>query len=93
MGVQPREAELGGVREARESLRMLFGVGASALSKWFKATRTGASLVVEVIAPVITALHDLPGLSGYNRCSPTHRGLLTCRNRSVTGTGEPTCGR
>ena len=93
MGVQPREAELGGVREARESLRMLFGVGASALSKWFKATRTGASLVVEVIAPVITALHDLPGSSGYNRCSPTHRGLSTCRNRSVTGTGEPTCGR
>ena len=93
MGVQPREAELGGVREARESLRMLFGVGASALSKWFKATRTGASLVVEVIAPVITALHHLPGSSGYNRCSPTHRGLSTCRNRSVTGTGEPTCGR
>ena len=93
MGVQPREAELGGVREARESLGMLFGVGASALSKWFKTTRTGASLVVEVIAPVITVLHDLPGSSGYNRCSPTHRRLSTCRNRSVTGTGEPTCGR
>ena len=93
MGVQPREAELGSVREARESLRMLFGVGASALSKWFKTTRTGASLVVEVIAPVITVLHDLPGSSGYNRCSPTHRGLSTCRNRSVTGTREPTCGR
>ena len=93
MGVQPREAELGGVREARESLRMLFGVGASALSKWFKTTRTGASLVVEVIAPVITALYHLPGSSRYNRCSPTHRGLSTCRNRSVTGTGEPTCGR
>jgi hypothetical protein len=60
MGVQPRDAEVDGVTEPRESLRMLFGVGASVLNKWFKATRTGASLVVEVIAPVITALHDLP---------------------------------
>ena len=93
MGVQPRDAEVDGVTEPRESLRMLFGVGASVLNKWFKATRTGASLVVEVIAPVITTLHDLPGSSGYNRCSPTHRGLSTCRNRSVTGTGEPTCRR
>jgi hypothetical protein len=38
-------------------------------------------------------LHHVPGSSGYNRCSPTHRGLSTCRNHSVTGTGEPTCGR
>jgi hypothetical protein len=60
MGVQPRDAEVDSVTEPRESLRMLFGVGASVLNKWFKATRTGASLVVEVIAPVITALHDLP---------------------------------
>ena len=60
MGVQPRDAEVDGVTEARERLRMLFGVGASALSKWFSATRTGATFVVQVIAPVITALHDLP---------------------------------
>ena len=59
MGVQPQDAEVGGVREACESLHMLFGVGTSALSKWFKVTHTGASLVIEVIAPVITALHDL----------------------------------
>ena len=60
MGVQPQDAEVGGVREVHESLRMLFSVGMSALSKWFKATHTGASLVVEVIALVITTLHDLP---------------------------------
>ena len=96
MGVQPREVELGGVKEARESLRTLFGVGASALNKWFKTSGVGPSLVIEVIAPVITALialHHVPGSSRYNRCSPTHRGLSTCRNHSVTGTGEPTCGR
>ena len=44
MGVQPREAELGGVREARESLRMLFSVGASALNKWFQTSGVGPSL-------------------------------------------------
>ena len=98
MGVQPQEVEFAGAKAPGESLRTLFGLGASALKKWFKTSGTWPSLVVEVIAPVITAviaLHHLPVSSGYNRCSPTHRGLSTWRNHSVTGwpAHQPTCGR
>ena len=98
MGVQPRVAEFAGATQQLESLRLLFSVGASTLKKWFKTSGTGASLVVEVIAPVITAviaLHHLPVSSGYNHCLLTHRGLSTWRKDSVTGrlAHQPTCGR
>ena len=51
---------------------MFFGVGASTLNKWFKTSGAGPSLVVEAIAPVITALialHHVPGSSGCIRAN------------------------
>ena len=97
-GVQARFEDVAGVRTEKESLRLLFGVGASALKKWFRISGTGPDMVVEVIAPVITAvvvLHHWHVLSGYTRSSVAHRALSTSGDLSVTGSRAQTttCGR
>ena len=96
-GVQARFEDVAGVRTEKESLRLLFGVGASALKKWFRISGTGPDMVVEVIAPVITAvvaLHHSHVLSGYTRSSVAHRALSTSGEISVTGrrAQTTTCG-
>ena len=98
-GVQARFEDVAGVRTEKESLRLLFGVGASALKKWFRISGTGPDMVVEVIAAVITAvvvvLHHSHALSGYTRSSVAHRALSTSGDLSVTGrrARTTTCGR
>ena len=57
MGVQPREvATADGGTAPGENLRTLFSVGFNTPKKWFKTSGTGADLVVEAIAPVITVV-------------------------------------
>ena len=97
-GVQARFEDVAGVRTEKESLRLLFGVGASALKKWFRISGTGPDMVVEVITAVITAvvvLHHSHVLSGYTRSSVAHRALSTSGDLSVTGSRAQTttCGR
>ena len=97
MGVQARVEDVAGVRTEKESLRLLFGVGTSALNKWFNISGTGPDMVVEVIAPVITAVVALQHshvLSGYTRSSVAHRALSTSGEISVTGrrAQTTTCG-
>ena len=97
-GVQAQFEDVAGVRTEKESLRLLFGVGASALKKWFRISGTGPDMVVEVIAAVITAvvvLHHSHVLSGYTCSSMAHRALSTLGDLSVTGSRAQTttCGR